>query len=170
MRSERCLLLILALPALLLFPAGCGEDSGESLQQEWADFLAGTWQLRSMSFQGQSTACPGQIEIGEGEYVECGEMTAIFRLQGTFRMDAYNQTYLRMEGTWRVAGNQLLLEATESGTSDTGPVEDADMEALEPPLPLAFILQRFGDLLGLTDAGTGVPFTVVPVTAVFERA
>jgi hypothetical protein len=164
MRSEGFLLLILALFALLV-PAGCGDDPEENLADEWGDFLVGTWQLVSISVQDQSIACPGEIEVEEGVWVGCGEMTTVFGLQGFFRTDMYwHERYSRMEGSWRLVRNELVLEATEGGESDTGPVEDAEMQRLEPAVTTAFTLQRSGDRLWMTETSAQVA-----VTAVLER-
>ena len=151
---------------LFLFPVGCGDESNENATYELGDFLVGMWRLNSISCQGVTVACPGEIEIEEGVRIGCGEMTSGFLSGGFFRMDLFQfEVYSRMEGAWRLAHDELVLEITKRGESDTGPVGDESMQTLESPVTFSFSLQRSGDSLQMTEIGMPVP-----VTAVYKRS
>ena len=164
MRGNRSPLKILALLALLWFPVGCGDDSQEDPAVAWGNFLVGTWRLASISFLDQSIDCPGEVELEEGGSFGCGEMTIIFRLDGTFRGDGFWQnSYSRDEGIWLLLDNEPVLEVTERGQSEAGPVEDGDMQTIDPREILT--LQRSGGSLWMTEIVEGPS---VPITAVLE--
>jgi hypothetical protein len=109
-------------------PSACGgEDGGNDPQN-----LIGTWRNATIHVLGQTTTCPGEIELTEGVSVSCSTDTLTFHEDGSLvqvqTTDEYGDPYdWRTEGTWSVDDDLLAVTLTKEGP-------DADsLQSIEPP-------------------------------------
>jgi hypothetical protein len=137
---------------------GGGEDGSHDPQN-----LIGTWLNATIHVLGQTTTCPGEIQLTEDVSVSCATETFAFHEDGSLiqvqTTDEYGDPYdWRTEGTWSVNDDLLAVTLTKEGP-------DADsLERIEPPETFLWMWSVSKDTLTI---GWTTPLATVEGT--FER-
>ncbi|MBW3625710.1 MAG: hypothetical protein KY468_20135 [Armatimonadetes bacterium] len=135
----------------LMALAGCGGGVQEKIQSQ---SIVGTWNLRSVTVEGETISCPGS-KNEDGEEISCGEGTVRFGLDKSFIMDGnfYGGVRVLQRGTWDINGSALTLTINEVGEDrdNDGVVEESEIERL--PQALSFDVGLSGDRLTLRGRG-----------------
>lgn len=116
------------LALLTLGASACGGEDGSPDPQN----LIGTWLTATIHVLGQTTNCPGEIQLTEDIAVSCSTETLAFHQDGTLvqvqTTDEYGDPYdWRTEGTWSVDDDLLAVTLTKQGPDANS------LEPIEPP-------------------------------------
>jgi hypothetical protein len=131
--------------------------------EQQAPELVGTWDEVSITVDGMSTDCPGEIEVTDEISVACFTDAFTFNADNTFvrttTTDEYGDPYdWRDEGTWSVNGTLLTITTTREG-------EDADhLEPVDPPTQEVATWSVSGDTLTMV-----IHWGDLDVTGTFQR-
>ena len=100
--------------------AGCG--GGDSNGGTAAPpSIVGRYQVASISGQGITTPCPGERDLGNGQSISCGTITADFRADNTVTLTTREDgTLSDARGTYRLSGNNLSGTFTQIGSDTNG--------------------------------------------------
>jgi hypothetical protein len=148
---------ILAL--LVLGLSACGGEDGSHDPQN----LIATWLNSTIHVLGQTTTCPGEIQLTEDISVSCSTETFTFHEDGSLvqvqTTDEYGDPYdWRTEGTWSVNDDLLMVTLTEEGP-------DADsLQPIEPPESFIWMWSVSKDTLTM-----GWTTSLATVEGTFER-
>ena len=100
----------------MLLLAGCGSGGGGGDDNNSPnDNLPGSWRASRISLNGQSTACPGEVnsvENGEEVSVSCGANETVTFYEGGAVTGATAEAGA-FAGTWQVNDNNLTINVTD---------------------------------------------------------
>lgn len=79
-----------------------------------SEHLIGTWKQTQVASNGQTVSCPGDAEIGEIGFIECGAETVITFYATDFSESDEGQVYT--SGTWIFASESVTLNYSDGFT------------------------------------------------------
>lgn len=98
-----------ALVTVLVIILGCGGGSLMTTTIQPSAIQA-TWRLHTMMVEGQSTNCPGTIQITQTHSIDCDNLLLLLESNGKYSIESVDDD----SGTWSLNANTLALDSSES--------------------------------------------------------